>query len=69
MNRDDVTNKELVPGRFYWAIPVMDCDAEEEWVNEWQPARYMGNDAWQWVGNEIEDWPARGVGNEISRGV
>ncbi|WP_152973118.1 hypothetical protein [Pseudomonas asplenii] len=59
------TERELIPGRFYWAIPVFDVDANEDWVNDPQPARYVGSDAWQWIGSENDEWPARWVGEEI----
>jgi len=69
MTANDWPDRELIPGRFYWALPNRDCDAEEEWVNKWQPARYMGNDAWQWIDCENDDWPACSVGTEISHTV
>lgn len=59
--------RELIPGRFYWALPTWDCDAEEEWSNQWQPALYKGDDAWQWIGDVSDDWPACAVGPEVVR--
>ena len=61
-----MTDRELIPGRFYWALPVLDVDADEAWVNEPQPARYIGSDAWEWIGFDGDDWPARWVGAEIT---
>lgn len=56
---------ELIAGSFYWAIPAWDCDAEEKWEMDWQPARYLGNDKWQWINSRDDDWPAAFVGREL----
>jgi hypothetical protein len=61
----------LKPGAFYWALPVLDPDTDEEWQNQPQPARYVGLtpdclDMWVWLGVEgVSEWPARWVGKEI----
>ena len=63
-----MTDRKLIPGRFYWAQPVLDVDAFEAWMNEPQPARYVGNGSqeWEWIGCDGDDWPARWVGAEIT---
>ena len=57
----------LIPGKFYWALPVLDPDADAEWINQPQPARYCGNDQWEWIGYEGNEWPARWVGSAIEQ--
>lgn len=61
-----MTDRQLIPGRFYWAIPVFDVDTDENWINDPQPARYVGNDTWQWIDTEGDEWPAGWVGAEIT---
>lgn len=60
-----MVSAQLLEGQFYWAQPVLDADADSDWVNQSQPARYLGNDRWLWIGYETEDWPARWVGDLI----
>lgn len=57
----------LITGAFYWALPVLDPDADAEWINQPQPARYCGEDRWEWIGYEGNDWPARWVGDRIEQ--
>lgn len=66
----------LVEGAFYWARPAFDVDAEGDdplnhWTNQPQPARFAGyspegEDLWNWIGSEVEDWPAIWVGKRIT---
>lgn len=60
---------KLQAGKFYWAQPDLDVDAEHEWMNEPQPALYLGNDRWVWIGYDIDtdDWDARWVGELIEQ--
>ena len=66
----------LKPGSFYWAMPVLDPDTDNEWENDEQPARFHGYDKdgkrlWHWLAVEGDgpdgssDWPDRWVGDEI----
>lgn len=62
----------LIPGAFYWALPVLDVDyddVDEAWWNEPQPARFgglddTGNEVWYWLKTEAI-WPKRWVGKRI----
>lgn len=62
--------KDLNAGSFYWVLPVLDPDADNEWENKLQPGRYEGNGRWTYLGVEgSSDWPARMVGDEIKENV
>jgi len=66
-----MNEEDLIPGHFYWVIPVLDPDADEEWESELQPARFIGSDGqggWLWHCLNIEgasNWPMRFIGDEI----
>jgi hypothetical protein len=61
----------LIVGHFYWVSPVFDCDTNDEWENESQPARYAGMDErgchlWNYLGIEgASKWPTSFIGREI----
>lgn len=67
-----MNNNELIVGRFYWVIPVLDPDTREEWEDGLQPARYAGKNAdghclWNYIGIDgCTNWPVRWIGEEIS---
>lgn len=51
---------DLTVGQWYWVKPTLDPDVKhgEEWMNDWQPARYAGGSTWSCCGIEIpSDWP------------
>lgn len=56
---------KLKEGSFYWVIPVRCPDIDDDWMQEKQPARYRGEDQFDFIGSE-EPWPARWIGDEIS---
>ena len=60
---------QLIPGRFYWVTPVSDyMDTTHEWEDGEQPAAYVGNDRWVYLGvdeDDSGDWPVKWVGEEI----
>lgn len=61
---------QLEVGELYWALPALDPDDDTGYGNIAQPARFMGfnesgEDLWMWLGAEVEDWPARWVGDLI----
>lgn len=57
---------DLEIGSFYWVLPVLDADAPDDWENYEQPARYVGNEMWNYLGIEGNSmWPVRWVGEEI----
>lgn len=66
-----MNDNELVVGSFYWVIPVLDTEAEAEWENELQPARYAGRNAegeqlWHCIGIDgSTNWPMRWIGERI----
>ena len=65
----DFDGTALEAGAFYWALPVMDADYDEadaEWWNAVQPARYMGNERWAWLNTANIEWPARWVGDRLT---
>lgn len=56
---------ELKEGSFYWVRITLDPDAED-WENDYMPARYAGNERWQFIGVEdASDWPVVWIGEEI----
>lgn len=64
----------LMPGRFYWAMPVLDPDTDDAWGHDAQPVRFSryreGDGAPLWHRLNIEgesEWPMRWVGPEIVR--
>jgi hypothetical protein len=63
--------QDLVVGRFYWVMPVIDTDSDAEWESELQPARFAGRNAdgqplWNCLAIDgVSDWPMRWVGGEI----
>lgn len=60
-----VDTANLVEGAFYWVLIVYDPDAAA-WENELMPARYAGNERWNFIGEEdVSDWPVRLIGPRI----
>ncbi|QGH44356.1 hypothetical protein [Pseudomonas veronii] len=59
-----MNDRQLIPGRFYWVIPLH-VGALESWESEPQPAKFVGGDGWQLIGLEGDIWPARWVGEQI----
>lgn len=61
----------LIVGRFYWVMPVIDVDSEADWEADTQPARYAGkNDRgenlWNCLGIDgASNWPMRWIGDEV----
>lgn len=63
-----IEEKDLVIGQFYWVLIVLDPDAKEAWENEPMPARYAGDDKWNYIGIEgVSDWPVRGIFSRIEK--
>jgi hypothetical protein len=59
--------KQLKIGSFYWVIPTLDPDADEEWEHEAQPARYAGDGKWNCLNIDGKNsWPMRFIGHEIT---
>ena len=58
---------EFKAGSFYWVLITYDVDTEEAWVNEEQPARYIGGNKWNLLGTDNIEWPVRWVGEEINK--
>lgn len=61
---------DLIVGKFYWVIPVLDPDANEEWEHHIQPARFAGykdsKPLWHMLNVEGSiDWPMRFVDGPI----
>ena len=62
---------ELVSGAFYWVVPTLDPDTDEEWELEKQPARFIdheGECGERWHCLNIDgpsEWPMRWVGPRI----
>lgn len=61
----------LIAGRFYWAMPVLDPDTDEEWERHEQPVRFSryredSTPLWHCLNVQGEsEWPMRWVGSEI----
>lgn len=67
MATDDATGRTLEIGAFYWVIPVLDPDTDEEWEHGEQPARYAGAGKWNCLNIDgANDWPMRYVGPRIA---
>jgi hypothetical protein len=63
----EMDETKLKVGSFYWMLPVLDPDTDNQWENEPQPARYEGDGKWTCLGIDgISDWPARWIGDEIT---
>lgn len=62
----------LTPGKFYWVLIAFDPDTDEAWVNQKQPARFVGytsdeQEIFQFIGRDSDEdfWPVRWIGEEI----
>lgn len=41
--------------RFYWVLPVIDIDENEEWIDDGLPAVQVDEDRWALLGNDIQE--------------
>lgn len=60
---------DLTPGAFYWVLIVFDPDVtkDEDWSNQPMPARYRGENKWDYIGDLDSEWPVRWVGEKIEQ--